>query len=195
MFLCVCMCLSSADLFNFQKEFSLSFPIFCKTPDKLLLTIGGCDCSELTSCLYLLMLRDGSMRSWRSLKSLWYLLGNFSHESRSRDTAPWPRPDMMANMELKFLHSLHCPAHKHRYCSESHVRTQILFNYHENNTNQYLLATFINCLMILDLLTRLCSEQTSVTTQNISLFTNCNKKTEKFTIILADLTDVLYTLL
>ena len=28
--------------------------------------------------------------------------------------------------------------------------------------------------MIFDLLTRLCSEQTSVTTQNISRFTNCN---------------------
>jgi hypothetical protein len=37
----------------------------------------------------------------------------------------------------------------------------------------YSLATLMNCLMIFDLLTRLCSEQTSVTTQNISRFTNC----------------------
>jgi hypothetical protein len=76
------------------------------------LTIGGWDCSELTSWRYLLILRDGSMRSWRSLNNRWYLLGNFSQDDRSRDTAPWPSPETIANIELKFLHSLHCPAHR-----------------------------------------------------------------------------------
>lgn len=73
------------------------------------LTIGGWVCSEATSCLYLLMLRLGSMSSWRSLNNLWYLLGNFSQDSLNLETAPWPRPETIANIELKFLHSLHWP--------------------------------------------------------------------------------------
>ena len=41
-----------------------------------------------------------------------YLVGSFSQVFRNRDTQPWPRPLMMANMELKFLHSLQWPEKK-----------------------------------------------------------------------------------
>lgn len=94
---------------------------------------------------YLDMLRDGSMRSCMSLKSRWYLLGSFSHVCLRRDTAPWPSPDMMLNIELKFLHSLHWR------------------------------ATLMNCLMVRIRRMRFCSEQISVTTQNISRFTSCKE--------------------
>lgn len=71
------------------------------------LTIGGWVCSLEINCRYLLILRDGSIRSWRSLNNRWYLLGNFSHDSLNLLTAPWPNPEIIANIELKFLHSLH----------------------------------------------------------------------------------------
>ena len=73
------------------------------------LTMGGCTCSLLMRLRYLDMLRDGSIRSCMSRNSRWYLPGNFSHVCLSRETAPWPSPEMILNIELKFLHSLHCP--------------------------------------------------------------------------------------
>ncbi len=73
-------------------------------------TMGGVFCTLATSCLYLLILRDGFIRSSKSAKSLPYLVGNFSQVCRKRLTELCPRPDTMANRELKFLNSLQWPA-------------------------------------------------------------------------------------
>lgn len=77
---------------------------------KKVLTTGGWLCSALMSCRYLLMFLDGSISSCSSLNNLWYFPGNLSQLSRNLDTATLPSPLIMANIELKFLHSLHCPA-------------------------------------------------------------------------------------
>ena len=49
----------------------------------------------------------GSMSCCISAKALPYLVGSFSHVALRRDTAAWPSPDTMANIELKFCVSLH----------------------------------------------------------------------------------------
>lgn len=66
------------------------------------------------SCLYLLMFLDGSINCCSSPKILWYFPGSLSQLCRSLDTAPWPKPLIIANMELKFLHSLHCPERRRK---------------------------------------------------------------------------------
>lgn len=73
------------------------------------LTMGGWLCSALMSWRYLLMFLEGSMSCCNSQKILWYFPGSLSQLCRSLDTAPCPSPLTMANIELKFLHSLHCP--------------------------------------------------------------------------------------
>ncbi len=104
--------------------------------------MGGWTCSLLMRLRYFDIFREGSIKSCISRKRRWYLLGNFSQVCLSRETAPWPNPEMMLNIELKFLHSLHCR------------------------------ATLINCLIARIRRTKLVSPHTSVTTQNISLLTN-----------------------
>ena len=74
--------------------------------------------------------------------NLWYLVGSFSQEDLSLETAPWPNPEMMANIELKFCVSLHC------------------------------LAILINCLIILILLVELFSLTISPIAHIISLLTS-----------------------
>ena len=56
---------------------------------------------------YLLMFLLGSISCCMSAKSLMYFEGNFSQEDLSLDTAACPKPEMMANIELKFWVSLH----------------------------------------------------------------------------------------
>lgn len=48
--------------------------------------MGGCMLWLLRTLRYLAMFLDGSKTSWRSSNSFSYLLGNFSHELRSRAT-------------------------------------------------------------------------------------------------------------
>ena len=74
--------------------------------------------------------------------NLWYLVGSFSQEDLSLETAPCPNPEMMANIELKFCVSLHC------------------------------LAILINCLIILILLVELFSLTISPIAHIISLLTS-----------------------
>ena len=95
-------------------------------------TMGGWTASLVMRLRYLYMLRDGSMRSSMSLKRRWYLPGSFSHVCFKRETAPWPSPDMMLNIELKFLHSLHWPEqHQQQQQQQQHVNNwiQLLINY------------------------------------------------------------------
>ena len=73
-------------------------------------TMGGDTNSEFTKFLYFDMFLDGSIRSCRSSNNLMYFVGTLSQAWRNRETDPWPRPLTIANIELKFLHSLQCPA-------------------------------------------------------------------------------------
>lgn len=135
-------------------------------------TIGGEVWTLATSCRYLLILREGSMSSCRSENNLQYLVGNFSHVCRNRFTDVCPKPDMTANNELKFLHSLQCPVKNPNKLIQKSSLARMKLRINKNTVN--LRANFMNCFIILDLLTRFDSEQISVTTQNISLLTNCN---------------------
>lgn len=54
--------------------------------------MGGCMLWLLRMLRYLAMFLDGSNTSWRSPNSFSYLLGNFSHELRSRATGAKFRP-------------------------------------------------------------------------------------------------------
>lgn len=56
----------------------------------------------------------------RTSNNLTYFAGTLSQDSRRRETAPWPRPLSIANMELKFFTTLQYPINKQSQTTLAH---------------------------------------------------------------------------